>query len=327
MPVIGKTLTSNFKAPVVTEVGSGHIPVLYRQVMDLLAIVPGGVYLDCTVGAGGHAAGILDACSPNGLLVGLDRDPEAVAVASRRLAGYGERVILKRASYDQLTSVAHQAGIQSFDGILFDLGFSSLQISNPARGFAFDHDAPLDMRYDPEDITTAAFLVNELPEGELADLLYRYGEETSSRQIARAIVAARPIKSTGELALVVGRTKKQQRGRRTVHPATLTFQALRIAVNQELEILSDALPQAVQLLKPGGRLEVISFHSLEDRIVKRFFKQESIDCQCPPDLPVCKCNHKATLKILTNKPVKPDDEEVAGNPKSRSACLRVASKY
>ncbi|MBN1316403.1 MAG: 16S rRNA (cytosine(1402)-N(4))-methyltransferase RsmH [Anaerolineales bacterium] len=327
MPITGQTLESNNDQTLNAARGIGHVPVLYREALEALSIIPGGIYLDGTVGAGGHAAGILEQSAPNGQLLGLDRDPEAIELASRRLAGFGERVSLVNSSYHKMKSVAHELSMDKFDGILLDLGFSSIQIGNPYRGFSFQEDGPLDMRYNPDDFTTADDLVNNMPEEELADLIYRYGEESNSRRIARAIVAARPIHTTGKLEEIVSGATKRSRGSRKVHPATQTFQALRIAVNRELELLAEALPQAVELLKPGGRLAVISFHSLEDRIVKRFIKKEATDCICPPELPICKCNHKATLKNHTPKPIRPTGDEVQRNQKSRSARLRVAIKY
>lgn len=304
--------------------GHQHIPVLVREVLDGLNVHPGGSYLDATVGGGGHAVAILDASAPEGRLLGLDRDPEAARRATERLSVYGDRANVVHASYVDLFQVAQREGFLPLDGVLFDLGFSSWQIQDPGRGFAFSLEGPLDMRFDPGTELTAADLVNDLPEEELADLLYRYGEETKSRRIARAIVGARPIATTGELARVVERAVGGRRS--AIHPATRTFQALRIAVNGELEAIEAALPDAVTALKPGGRLAVITFHSLEDRIVKHFLRQESRDCICPPELPVCQCDHTRTLRIVTRKPVVPSDREVQENPRSRSAKLRVAEK-
>jgi len=310
---------------------SGHIPILLAEVLEGLAIRPGGYYLDATVGGGGHAAAILEVSGPTGRLLGLDRDPEAAARAAAHLKRFGDRAQVVPASYVHLTTVRHRAGFSSLDGILFDLGFSSWQVDDPARGFAFRTDGPLDMRFDPTgDDPTASVLVNQLEEAELADLLRRYGEEPHSRRIARAIVAARPIRSTGHLADVivaaVGRTRGKKATRMPVHPATLTFQALRIAVNHELEGIAEALPQAVAALRPGGRLAIITFHSLEDRIVKHFLKQEARECICPPKAPMCTCKHTPTLRSITRKPLTPSAEEIAANPRSRSAKLRVAEK-
>ncbi len=301
----------------------GHVPVLYQEVINGLQPRPGGRYIDGTVGAGGHAGGVLAASSPDGRVLGLDADPEALAVARERLAPYGERFVLAHADFRELGRVARRHGFDPVDGILLDLGLSSLQLDAPERGFAFQEEGPLDMRFDPSQPTTAADLVNRLPEAELADLIYRYGEEPASRRIARAIVARRPVQTTAELAEIVRRAVP---GHYKRHPATRTFQALRIAVNEELESLSAVLPQAVELLKPGGRLAVITFHSLEDRLVKDFLRKEARGCHCPPETPTCVCGHVATLRILTRHPIQPGDAEVQRNPRSRSAKLRIAEK-
>jgi 16S rRNA (cytosine1402-N4)-methyltransferase len=284
----------------------------------------GGSYTDGTLGAGGHAWGILQESSPDGVLLGFDVDPQALRLASEKLAEFGDRAILVRASYRSLLSQIAGLGWRKVDGILLDLGLSSMQLESASRGFSFQIDAPLDMRFDPDGETKAADLVNHLNEVELADLLYRYGEEHRSRQVARAIVRARPIHGTRQLAEVVA--KATSGGESGIHPATRTFQALRIAVNGELEALEAVLPQAIEALAPGGRLAVISFHSLEDRIVKQFMRKESRDCLCPPEQPVCTCGHKATLRVLTTKPVRPQESEIINNPRSRSARLRVAER-
>ncbi len=299
-----------------------HIPVLVQEVLEGLAVLPGGTYLDATVGGGGHAAAILQASAPDGRLLGLDRDPEAVDRAARRLSAFGERARVVHASHTELLAVLQREGFSAVDGVLLDLGFSSWQIQDPRRGFAFSLEGPLDMRFDPGSEVTAADLVNHLAEDDLADLIFRYGEESRSRAIARAIVSARPIGTTTDLAAVVSRAVGGRRG--ALHPATRTFQALRIAVNRELASLEETLPQAVRALHPGGRLAVIAFHSLEDRIVKHFLRRETRDCTCPPVYPVCRCDHKQTLRIVTPRPVVPADAEVEANPRSRSAKLRVA---
>ena len=304
--------------------GGIHIPVLFQVVLDGLQVRPGGRYIDATVGGGGHAAGVLTSSSPDGCLLGLDRDPATVEIARARLSPFGRRATLIHGSFAHLGELARSHGFFSADGILFDLGLSSLQLADPVRGFAFRADGPLDMRFDPKACgATAADLVNELSAEELAALLYRYGEERQARRIVGAIVAARPLHTTRELAAVVEGVVGR---RRRIHPATRTFQALRIAVNDELAALEAALPQAVEVLAPGGRLAVISFHSLEDRLVKRFMRRESRDCICPPELPVCTCNHRATLGLITRKPVRPTADEIAANPRSRSARLRVAER-
>ena len=305
--------------------GVDHLPVLVQEVVDGLGTKPGRRYIDATVGGGGHAYEVLATSSPDGLLLGLDRDPAALAVSRARLAGFGERFELVHSSFARLAEVAAAHDFVPVDGILLDLGLSSLQLADASRGFSFQIEGPLDMRFDrTSSDLTAADLVNGLTAEELADVLFRYGEERRSRRIARAIVEARPLHSTRELAEVIEQTVGR-RGER-LHSATLTFQALRIAVNEELTALEKALPQAVDLLRPGGRLVVIAFHSLEDRIVKRFMRRESRHCICPPGLPVCVCQHEATLNTLTRTPIRPSAEEVGANPRSRSARLRIAER-
>jgi 16S rRNA (cytosine1402-N4)-methyltransferase len=301
-----------------------HISVLLQEIITVLQPHPGGVYIDGTVGAGGHAAALLEASAPDGQLFGLDRDQSALEVARRQLAQFGHRVHLFHANFDELAQVAQTQGMPRADGLLLDLGVSSMHLDQPERGFSFQMDGPLDMRMDRTTGPTAADLVNSLPEEELANLIYRYGEERHSRRIARAIVKARPLRRTLELAQVVARASGGGRPDRTkIHPATRTFQALRIAVNDELGALERALPQALKCLKPGGRLAVISFHSLEDRIVKQYFKQESQDCVCPPEQPICICRHKATIDIITKRPITASLAEIDANPRARSAKLRV----
>lgn len=307
-----------------TEETAAHQPVLYHEVLEAIRPQSDARYLDGTVGLGGHALGILDASSPNGHLVGLDVDSQALGLAAQRLAEFGSRLILRHGTYGQL--VQHLAAVawDAVDGVLLDLGASSLQFDKPERGFSFLKEGPLDMRFDRSSPLTADELVNQWPEADLADILFRYGEEPKSRRIARAIVNARPVHSTVQLADVIAKATGGRRG--GIHPATRSFQALRIAVNRELETLEAALPQAVAVLKPGGRLAVISFHSLEDRAVKLFFRQESRDCICPPGQLICTCGHKASIKVITRRPIRPMPGEVEVNPRSRSARLRVAEK-
>ncbi|MEI7987699.1 MAG: 16S rRNA (cytosine(1402)-N(4))-methyltransferase RsmH [Chloroflexota bacterium] len=300
-----------------------HQPVLYQEIIAYLQPCAGGLFVDGTVGAGGHAAGILDASSPDGRLLGLDLDPLALEFAHKKLEIFGERVVLKQGSYTQIKNRLNDLGWNTVQGILLDLGVSSMQLDIPERGFSFQQDAGLDMRFDPQGQISADELINGLSEYDLANLIFRFGEDRNARRIAKAIVRQRPIHSTLQLAAVIARAAT---GRSEIHPATRTFQALRIAVNQELQNLEEILPQAIDVLSPGGRLAIIAFHSLEDRIVKTFFRQESRDCLCPPKQPVCTCGHRAKLKEITRHPVIAAQEEIARNPRARSAKLRVAEK-
>lgn len=300
-----------------------HLPVLYKEIIHALQPAPDGRYIDGTLGAGGHAAGILQVSAPSGELLGLDVDPQAIALAQARLAPFGERVHIVRASYAGMKQEAARLGWAQVNGIVLDLGVSSMQVDTPQRGFSFLQAGPLDMRFDPAASLSAADLVNTYPEDELASILYRYGEERQARRIARLMVQNRPFENTLALAETIRRVLGK---RERIHPATRTFQALRIVVNGELEVVEAVLPQAAALLKPGGRLAVISFHSLEDRLVKEFFRRESTDCLCPPRQPVCTCGHKASLRLLQRKPIEADVAETEENSRARSAKLRVAEK-
>lgn len=310
-----------------TETGLPHIPVLLDAVLS--ALIPEGRapqrVIDGTLGAGGHSAALLDAGA--GAVLGLDVDAQAIAAASQRLAPYGDRVRIVHASYAEMTQIAREHGwADGVDAILLDLGASSMQFDTAGRGFSFRADAPLDMRFDPDSgAPTAADLVNTLDEAALADLIFDYGEERDSRRIARALVKARPITSTGALAEVIARASPR-RPQDRIHPATRTFQALRIAVNDELATIERALPAAIDLLRPGGRLAVISFHSLEDRLVKEAFKLAATDCICPPKVPVCVCGHRASVRLVTRKPIEADPAEAEANPRARSAKLRVVER-
>jgi 16S rRNA (cytosine1402-N4)-methyltransferase len=300
-----------------------HAPVLLKETLVALAPEPGGRYCDGTLGLGGHAEQILLRSAPTGRLLGIDRDPEALAQAGRRLAAFGNRALLVQGSYADAAASVGDAGLAPLSGLLLDLGVSSLQLDSAERGFSFQREGPLDMRFDNTSAQpSAAWLVNEESEAGLADIIWRYGEEQASRRIARAIVRARPLRTTTELAKVV----TQAIGRHPPHisPATRTFQALRIAVNQELEALQRLLDQAGGLLESGGRLVVLSFHSLEDRIVKQFIQRESRDCICPPTLPECRCGHRRTFTPLNRRPITPEPAELQHNPRSRSVKLRAA---
>ncbi len=308
-----------------------HKPVLYKEIIHALQPHSPGYYVDGTLGAGGHARGILEACAPDGRLLGLDVDPQALALARETLAPYGERVQMVQASYESLTVQLSALGWDAVDGILLDLGASSMQFDTPERGFSFLQDGPLDMRFGPTAPRTAEELVNYLSQDELAELIFHYGEERDSRRIARAIVKARPLHTTRELVTVIEAVSPPRRpfgklraGR--IHPATRTFQALRIAVNEELAAVENVLPQAVAALRPGGRLAVISFHSLEDRIVKDFFRSQSKDLVNPPFERIYEVERKATLKEINRKPITPTEEEAQENPRARSAKLRIVEK-
>jgi 16S rRNA (cytosine1402-N4)-methyltransferase len=301
-----------------------HISVLAAEVLSALQPQAGGRYIDCTLGGGGHATQLLQAAQPGGQLLGIDADPAALAAAAAHLAANGiaeEHYRLVHGHFADLAEIAADAAFAAVDGILFDLGVSSHQLDTAERGFSFGSDGPLDMRMNPDSGPTAADLLAQLAEGDLANLIYRYGEERASRRIARRIVARRrerPFESTHDLAETVAGALRGSRER--IHPATRTFQALRIAVNRELEQLEQALPQAVELLQTGGRLAVISFHSLEDRIVKLFFRAESgYGGNEAADRPV-------RLRIITRKPIEAGEEERTANPRSRSARLRVAER-
>lgn len=301
-----------------------HVPVMVEETLSALNVRPGGRYIDCTLGGGGHAAAILEHSSPGGQLLGIDADPEAIRRAKARLAAYGDSVLLVNDNFVNLESICYTHDFLPVHGILFDLGLSSLQLGDENRGFSFEREAPLDMRLSPTQKLSAADIVNSYPENELANLIRTYGEEGFSHRIARYIVNERPIRTTLQLARVVERATGGRRGR--LHPATKTFQALRIAVNQELEHLESALRQALNLLGFEGRLVVISYHSLEDRIVKQFMQRESRDCICPPGTPACVCGHKASLRLINKKVITPALAEVRDNPRSRSARLRAAER-
>ncbi len=302
-----------------------HIPVLLREVVEALAVRPGGRYVDCTLGGGGHGQAILEAASPDGELLGIDLDPEALAAARERLAAFGGRVTFAEGNFSQVGDLCRERGFAPVQGVLFDLGLSSLQLEEESRGFSFQREGPLDMRFSPSQELTAAEIVNTYSQEDLADLLWRYGEERRSRRIARRLVEERPLRTTTQLAKAVEQAVGR-RARGVIHPATRTFQALRIAVNQELLHLGTALIQAHGLLGFGSRLVVISYHSLEDRIVKSFLARETRDCICPPEAPVCVCGHRATLRLVARGVTRPSADEVAANPRARSARLRAAER-
>jgi len=306
---------------------AAHRPVLPREVLDALGCRPGGSWVDGTVGAGGHSEAILGATSPDGRLFGLDRDAEVLEQARARLLPYGNRVALRHADHRDLPAILDELGLGPVDGILLDLGVSSIQVDDPDRGFSFLRDGPLDMRMDRSAPTTAADLVNTLPEGDLARLIARFGEEPQARRVARAIVRERdkaPFTGTARLAGTIAAALPGPPGR--THVATRTFQALRIAVNDEIVYLEALVEDCVARLATGGRMAVISFHSLEDRAVKQTFRALAHRCICPRDLPVCGCGRPDRVRLVTSGAVRPSPEEIRDNPRSRSARLRAVER-
>jgi 16S rRNA (cytosine1402-N4)-methyltransferase len=305
-----------------------HTPVLLKQTMDVLNPKSGGIYLDATLGGGGHSLEILKISSPDGRVIGLDLDQEALKHAGERLSRFGNRVLTVHENFKNARKVLDSLGIQYLDGAVMDLGVSSHQIDEASRGFSYTKDAKLDMRMDQTQSLTAYEVVNTYPQKKLEEILYLYGEETYAKKIAANIAKARaiaPIVTTLELADIISKSvplKQYKHG----HPAKKTFQAIRIEVNQELEGLEQAVKDIINRLKKEGIIAVITFHSLEDRIIKRLFKKESTDCVCDKSLPVCSCNHKATIKLLTKKPILPTEEEIKQNPRAASAKLRAACR-
>ncbi len=308
-----------------------HIPVLYEETLENLVVDKKGVYLDCTLGGGGHSEGILKKLDDEGKLISIDQDDQAIEFASKRLAKYGNKWEVYKENFENLDTVLYLAGYDKVDGILMDIGVSSTQLDDPERGFSFRYDTKLDMRMNKSASLSAYEVVNSYEEGELAKLIYEYGEEKASRKIARLIVEARgekPIETTGELVEIIKKAVpfKGGKNKKAKHPATKTFQAIRIEVNRELEVLKVAIDKAVASLKPGGRLGIITFHSLEDRIVKNKFRELATNCICPPELPICMCTNKAKVKLVTRKPIAPKDNELEFNIRARSSKLRVVEK-
>ena len=301
-----------------------HTPVMVREVLSALQVKTGGVYVDCTVGEGGHSLAVLGE-APGVRTVGIDKDTDAIATAQRRLGGHPGRVVLVQGNYTHLDNIVREHGVRPVDGVLFDLGISSFQLETGDRGFSIRREARLDMRFDTLQEVTAHQVVNGYPERALADIIYQFGEEPGARRVAREIVRSRPMETTTELAAAVQRAIGRRPGSRT-HVATRTFQAIRMAVNEELDNLSRGLDQGIDVLGPGGRLVVISYHSLEDRRVKSTLRREASDCICPPGAPQCICGHKASIRLVQRKVIRPTAEEVEANPRSRSARLRAAER-
>ncbi len=306
-----------------------HIPVLLKEALDFLQCKSGGIYVDCTLGAGGHAEEILKGSAPDGILIGMDQDENILKIAQERLREYKERVRLVHGNFSDIKEIVKSEGVEMVDGILFDLGVSSYQLDDKERGFSFMYDAPLDMRMNKKAKTTAADIVNSASEKELSEIIFKYGEERFAKRIAAFIVRERerkPITTTLQISDIIMKAIPARFHAQKIHPATRTFQALRIAVNRELEILEKSLLDAVDILKPKGRMCVISFHSLEDRIVKRTFQRLEKGCICPPRIPVCQCGIRPSIKIITRRPITSGDEEIQMNPRARSAKLRAAEK-
>jgi 16S rRNA (cytosine1402-N4)-methyltransferase len=302
---------------------TAHVPVMLQEVLEALDVRPGGRYVDCTLGGGGHAEAILERAQPGGTLLGIDANPMAIEIAAERLERFGAGAQLVRGNFRDVGSICRDMGYAPVNGVLMDLGLSSDQLES-GEGFSYRRESALDMRFGREGVT-AAEIVNTYSESDLADVIYRYGEEPASRRIARRIVESRPLETSAQLANAVEQAVGRRANRKS-HPATRTFQALRIAVNRELDALATALPQAHGLLGIGARLAVLSYHSLEDRIVKEYVRRESRDCICEPGLPECRCGHRATLRPVTRGARKPSLNEVAVNSRARSARLRAAER-
>jgi 16S rRNA (cytosine1402-N4)-methyltransferase len=304
-----------------------HVPVLLKETIEWLACKPGGTFVDCTLGLGGHARAVLERIQPDGKLIAIEADAETLEKTRRTLSVWGERVTFVQENFRNLQKIFEGAGVNRVDGILLDLGFSAAQVGEASRGFSMYKPGPLDMRFDRRQSLTAAEIVNRYPEKEIVRILREYGEERSAPRIAAAILRRRKeaqISSTTELAQLVARVVPPSRKR--IHPATKAFQALRIAVNREIESLKLVLPQAVMALNPGGRLVVLSYHSLEDRVVKHTLRQFEKGCICPPSFPVCRCGRISEIDVMTKKPIRPSQSEVQGNPRSRSVRMRACQR-
>ena len=301
-----------------------HNPVMVPEILKYLDVVSGGRYIDCTLGEGGHSKSILDASNPGGEVLGIDADHEAIEVSKSRLEKYQDRVIFVNDNFRNLRKIAMRRDFIPAHGILLDLGVSSLQLNIETRGFSFMRKSPLDMRFSFNQKLTADQVVNTFQENEIADILYHFGDERRARKIAKIIVENRPIKHSNELAEII--KKKIYISNHKINPATKTFQALRIYINEELSALSEVLEQSLEIIGIGGRLAVISYHSIEDRIVKNYFRRESKYCICLPNVIKCECNHEPKLKVITKKPISPSSNEITSNRRSRSAKLRVIER-
>ncbi len=306
-----------------------HVPVLLDEVMDGLNLQPSGIYVDGTLGGAGHSSQIAARLTEGGRLIGIDQDRDAIAAASRRLEAFGDMVTIVHDNYEHIPQILQQLGISSVNGILLDIGVSSYQLDNPERGFSYNSDEPLDMRMDQESPVTAADIVNERSQEELTRILRDYGEERYASNIARRIVQereSRPFTTTGDLVRVIRASVPMKMQEKYGNPCKRSFQAIRIACNRELDVLQDSIDQLIDLLAPGGRLCIITFHSLEDRIVKNAFRRNENPCTCPPEFPVCVCGKKSKGKVITRKPIVPSENELERNKRAASSKLRVFEK-
>jgi len=306
-----------------------HISVFAEEAVTALKPQPERVYVDCTLGGAGHSGRILEASSPTGRLIAIDQDLTAIANAKEILAPYEGRFTIVHSNFRRLKEIVAELGLEGVDGVLFDLGVSSPQLDVGERGFSYQHDAPLDMRMDKTQKFTAHMLVNNWSQDEIMRILYEYAEEKWAKRIAEFIVRERktaPIETTGQLVDIIKAAIPAAARREGPHPAKRTFQAIRIAVNDELNVFAEAINQAIDVLNPGGRVAVITFHSLEDRIAKQALQEAARGCICPPELPICQCDNEPKVKLVTRKPIMPSEEELAHNPRARSAKLRIAEK-
>ena len=303
-----------------------HIPVLYYETLDNLVINPDGVYIDCTLGGGSHSEGILERLSDKGLLISIDQDSNAIEYSKKRLEKFGPKWKVFKGNFENIDTIAYMAGVDKVDGILMDIGVSSKQLDDPERGFSYRYDVKLDMRMNIEQKISAYDVVNTYSEEQLSKIIFEYGEERYARKIAKLIVEERksfPIEKTSDLIALIKRAYPE---RSSKHPAKKTFQAIRIEVNRELEVLENAMSKAVELLKVGGRLAIITFHSLEDRIVKNKFKDLATACKCPKDIPICVCGGVKKFEIITKKPIIPVDNELKNNNRAHSSKLRILER-
>ena len=303
-----------------------HIPVLYYETLDNLVINPDGVYIDCTLGGGSHSEGILERLSDKGLLISIDQDSNAIEYSKKRLEKFGPKWKVFKGNFENIDTIAYMAGVDKVDGILMDIGVSSKQLDDPDRGFSYRYDAKLDMRMNTDQKISAYDVVNTYSEEQLSKIIFEYGEERYARKIAKLIVEERksfPIEKTSDLIALIKRAYPE---RSSKHPAKKTFQAIRIEVNRELEVLENAISKAVELLKVGGRLAIITFHSLEDRIVKNKFKDLATACKCPKDIPICVCGGVKKFEIITKKPIIPVDDELKNNNRAHSSKLRILER-